>query len=77
MTTSWAYFTNGQWLSSLQTNAGGFLLAGFSLSFAFISLGTCWSGRYPSTLTQRILGVTVLSIAAITLVEWVVRLFGT
>lgn len=74
MTTSWAHFTNGDWSSSMAVNPGGFLLAGFSLAFACIAMGTCWTGRYPGPNTQKALAASILAIAAITLVNWTVRL---
>ncbi len=76
MTTSWAHFTRGQWQSSFQVNAGGFLLAGYSLVFAWIALRTCWSGQFPSLATQRAMGVGILAIAAVTLVDWSLRLLS-
>jgi hypothetical protein len=74
MTTSWAHFMHGQWVSSFQVNAGGFLLAGFSLAFAWIAMRTGWSGQYPSLATQRACAVAIMVIAAVTLVDWTFRL---
>ncbi len=76
MTTSWAHFTRGQWASSFQVNSGGFLLAIYSLAFAFVALGCCMSGNFPSLTTQRVFVVGLLAVAAVTLVDWTIRLAG-
>ncbi len=76
MTTSWAHFMRAQWVTSFRVNSGGFLLAPYSLAFAWIAIWTSWSGRLPGTRSQRFLGAGLLSIAAVTLIDWVTRLIG-
>ncbi len=74
MTTSWSYFARGQLLDSLATNSGGCLLAIFSLAFAAISVRAAIGGEFPGYVAQKWLGVSLLAIAAVTLVDWAVRL---
>jgi hypothetical protein len=76
MTTSWAYFMNGQWAESFQVNSGGFLLAILSIAFAFCALKSVWTGQLPSTSSQRLMGVSLLAVAAVTFVDWTLRLAG-
>jgi len=73
MTTSWSHLVGGQWLSSLQSNIGGFMLAGFSVIFAPVALGSCLSGKMPSLQTQKLATLAVLAIAAVTLTQWAIR----
>lgn len=74
MTTSWAYFTRGEWKRSFQTNAGGFLLAFYAIYIARLSLGVARSGSLPSTQSIRKLTIVTVAIGAVTLVDWILRL---
>ena len=74
MTTSWAYFTQGQWFNSFLVNSGGFCLALLSLIFAWLAMRTSFTGKYPSPNTQQNLGITLLVVAAITFTDWLCRL---
>ncbi len=74
MTTSWAYFMNGLWSESFQVNSGGFLLAIYSLAFALFALRSAWTGQPPTATSQRLFGFSILVIAAVTLVDWTLRL---
>ncbi|MFK8115121.1 MAG: DUF2752 domain-containing protein [Rubripirellula sp.] len=76
MTTSWAYFTRGHWLSSMQVNIGGFLLALASLYVAFLSLRSAWAGVMPSMQTQRTLTFYMVGIVVVTILEWIRRLLA-
>lgn len=76
MTTSWAHFTRGQLWQSAQVNAGGFLLAGYSLLVVFLSLGSLWSGRLPSPRTQLFLTLALIGIVVVTVMDWLMRLIG-
>ena len=76
MTTSWAHFMNGQWADSFQVNSGGFLFAILSIAFAFCALKSAWTGQLPTLTSQRLLGVSLLAVAAVTLVDWTLRLAG-
>jgi hypothetical protein len=70
MTTSWALFMNGRWGESISANLGGFLLAMYSIGFVAVSSKVALSGRLPSVDAQRILAMTLLAIATVTLVNW-------
>ena len=76
MTTSWAYFMNGQWADSFQVNSGGFLLALLSIAFASCALKSTWTGQLPAINSQRLMAVSLLAVAAVTLVDWILRLGG-
>lgn len=74
MTTSWAYLLNGQVLSSLRANAGGTLLGLAALAAAPWSLATALRGRWfwmaPRDEWLLVVGLTI---AAVTIVDWVLR----
>jgi hypothetical protein len=74
MTTSWAHFTRGQMASSFRVNAGGFLLACFSMLLAFLAMRTGFSGQMPSLRTQQTTTFAAVGIAAVTLLDWIMRL---
>jgi hypothetical protein len=76
MTTSWAYFTRGQFVSSAQVSSGGFLLAIFSVLVGFLALRTFWSGQLPTFRTQRQVTVTLVVIGVVTMLDWAMRLIG-
>ena len=74
MTTSWSYYVRGQWLSSIQTNGGGFLLAllatGVIIQSARIGL------RRPVDI-QRQLSMLAIGLGAaisVAIAEWIWRL---
>lgn len=74
MTTSWAYFMRGSWVTSAMTNLGGFLLAIYSLAFALFSIRSFFSGQLPGYRTQVTFVYAIATVAAITAVDWIVRL---
>ena len=74
MTTSWAYFSQARLVDSLSVNSGGFLLALYSLAFAWVAIFTAVSARLPSVAVQRGLAVALLAIVVVTLADWGVRL---
>jgi hypothetical protein len=74
MTTSWAHFTQGQWARSFQVNAGGFLLACFSIVLGTLALRTGFSGQMPSLRSQQAVTFTAVGIAVVTLLDWIMRL---
>lgn len=76
MTTSWSHFMRGDWVASLQSNIGGFGLALTTIFFSPIAITSAIRGRWPSAKFQRSLVVTLLAIAAVTGVEWTVRMLG-
>ncbi len=76
MTTSWAYFARGQLMESAAVNLGGFLLAIYSLIFAFFCVMFAIQGRVPSDAAQKWLAVSLLAIVAVTLVGWGFRLLA-
>ncbi len=74
MTTSWAHFTRGQWRSSLRSNVGGFFLACFSIGVAPVLIRAAWTAVPPRRSTQNVLATILLTIAAVSLMEWAWRL---
>ena len=74
MTTSWAHFVRGSWLTSLRTNMGGFLLALYSFPLAFVCIQAARRGVLPDDQVQRRLIFWMLTIAGITLIDWIFRL---
>jgi hypothetical protein len=74
MTTSWTHFAQGNWLASLQTNVGGFLLAIFALWIAFLAICAAFSGQPPSEATQKLIAITASGIIAISILQWGYRL---
>jgi len=76
MTTSWAYFVRGEWLASMSVNFGGFLLALSSLAMTGLFVRSAWTGRLPGIQTQWWITLIMVSIATMTLADWVRRLAG-
>ena len=76
MTTSWAYFARGEFVESATANLGGFLLAIYSLAFAYFCILFAFQGRMPSYAAQKWLAVCLLAIVAVTLVGWGFRLLA-
>ena len=76
MTTSWSYFMHGQWRESVAANLGGFMLAVYSLVFAAVCGRVGLTGRMPSFELQRVLGLGLLAIAAVTIATWGWRMLG-
>ena len=74
MTTSWAHFMRGQWAESLAANPGGFLLALYSLTLSSISGVVLWRGRLPDWPLQCGFAVALVAIAAVAVVQWLLRL---
>jgi len=74
MTTSWAYFTKGHWLPSLQVNAGGFLLACLSIATIGIATQSVRYGRIPSQRVQKSYALACVAIFVVTLLDWIGRL---
>ncbi|MDA8746430.1 DUF2752 domain-containing protein [Rubripirellula amarantea] len=76
MTTSWAYFTRGEWRASIESNAGGFMLAILALLVCPVVLRCIWRSVYPSQAQQTWLLFALLAVLAVTIVDWSVRVFG-
>lgn len=76
MTTSWSYFAKGHWLDSINTNAGGFLLALLCIAIIVIAAHVIRCGRLPSPLIQKTLTMAGVAILIVTLLDWVARLQG-
>jgi hypothetical protein len=77
MTTSWAHLTRGDVIAAFQANAGGALLAIFSLvcgPWLIVSGGLGrWFVTEPRELTILWVGVLII---AVTLVDWTLRLWN-
>ena len=76
MTTSWSHFTRGQWLQSLQSNIGGFLLAIVALIVVWLSARTLKSGELPSYRTQQWFTYLLIGVIVVSLLEWIGRLWS-
>lgn len=74
MTTSWSYFARGNWLASMSTNAGGFLLALFCVAMIVLAAQVVRCGRLPSPRVQSWLTIAGGGILVVTLVDWIIRL---
>lgn len=74
MTTSWSYFVRGDWLASMSTNAGGFLLALLCVAMMVCAAQVVRCGRLPSPRVQTSLTMAGVGILAVTLVDWIIRL---
>ncbi len=75
MTTSWSYFAQGQWISSLHSNIAGFLLALLAVCFAPISIRAAWTGRMPSSRIQLYAAFLLVAIGVVAITEWLTRLW--
>ncbi len=76
MTTSWAHFVRGQWLSSASVNLGGFLLALYGLGLLLGCARVCWTGSLPKETGQQWATLGLLAIAMVTMVDWAGRLLA-
>ncbi len=74
MTTSWSYFARGNWLASINTNAGGFLLALLCILMTVLAAQVVRFGRLPSPRVQAWLTMSGAGVLAVTLVDWIIRL---
>jgi hypothetical protein len=76
MTTSWSYFTRGQWWQSVSANPGGFLLAVYCIPFAACCFFAAAKGRLPQVATQNAMIFGLLVIAIVSVAHWLARLGG-
>ncbi len=76
MTTSWAHFTRGQWVSSAQSNLGGFLLAVLTVIAAPFLLKAAWTSSPPSVVAQNALICGLVAVAVIAVADWAWRLLA-
>ena len=74
MTTSWSYFAKGNWIASISTNAGGFLLALLCIAIIIISAQVVRNGRLPSARIQKGLTIACVGILIVTILDWIARL---
>lgn len=74
MTTSWSYWTRGQWWASASANAGGACLAFLVTAIAIVAGRAAWTGQLPLSRTSQRLGWAILAVGVVTLVDWAVRL---
>ncbi len=74
MTTSWSYFAKGNWIASINTNPGGFLLALLCIAIIVISVQVVRHGRLPSHRIQKGFTIAGVGILIVTLLDWVTRL---
>ena len=76
MTTSWSHFTRGSFVSSWNANPGGLCLAVLAGVTGVWSLVTAYRGRYRSLVSDGTLAVIAVAIAAITVGDWMLRVFA-
>jgi hypothetical protein len=74
MTTSWSYFTRGEFRASLNTNFGGFLFAALGAAISAIAIAQLCRKRPLSTTIQRAFSITAFVIFLISLIQWGGRL---
>lgn len=74
MTTSWSHFTRGEFLASWQANPGGLCLAIVAMIVGCWSLLVAWRARYRPLLSAKATSVLMVTIGAITLLDWCVRI---
>ena len=75
MTTSWSHFTRGEFVRSWQCNAGGLCLALASIGTGFWTITMAIRGRYWRLITLEASTILAIIIFAITIVDWVLRIF--
>ena len=76
MTTSWAYFTRGQWIASAATNAGGFALALIATVVAPVTTLLAITGRAARRWMLPTLVTALILALAISLADWACRLWA-
>jgi hypothetical protein len=75
MTTSWSYLMRGQFVSAVQANAGGAMLAAAALVSGPWLLASGIRGRWISKLPADVWIITLTGvILATTLTQWILRL---
>jgi hypothetical protein len=74
MTTSWAYAVRGQFAAAAAANAGGLLLAAFTVACLVPVVQMLGRGQLPDGRVLRGHNVALLVIASVVLIEWLVRL---
>ncbi len=73
MTTSWSYVMHGDWDAACRANLGGTLLALLAISVACGALAIAASGRRRWVPGERTWALLALTLAVITLVDWLRR----
>lgn len=77
MTTSWAWFTRGELYHSWMANPGGLALGFFVLVMAPWMVASGIKGRWwPMECRPRYVLAAGLSVVAITVIQWLLRVFG-
>ncbi len=76
MTTSWAHFMRGNLIESVQTSVGGFLFAILALWITFLAVRALLTARAPTHKTQWLVTLTAAGIFAISLLQWLQRLWS-
>lgn len=74
MTTSWSYFARGNWLASINTNAGGFLLALLCIAIIVLAAQVARRGHLPSPRIQNGVTIAAVGVFIVTLLDWIARL---
>lgn len=77
MTTSWAHFTRGRFAESFSANPGGFGLAVLVCVCLPVFTRTVWLGRWPPSPWQPLVLAGLLSIFALSTVDWLIGLGST
>lgn len=74
MTTSWSYWTRGQWWASAKANTGGACLAFLVVAVAIVAGRVVWTGRPPLPQTSLRIGWAIVTVGLVTVVDYIVRL---
>ncbi|HEY1599746.1 MAG TPA: DUF2752 domain-containing protein [Pirellulales bacterium] len=75
MTTSWSHATHGHWRQALAANVGGTLLAVVAVVVATVCVISAVRGRWLVKIPNDWVWATgALALAAITLLDWAIRL---
>ncbi len=75
MTTSWAHFARGEWLSALSCSVAGTMLALASAAAVPWSIATAVRGEWVWVRpTESVVLAFCLTLLAVTLTDWFVRL---
>lgn len=77
MTTSWALATQGRLGAALATNSAGVVLAAIALVGGAASIVFAIRGAWPSRLSAPTMLAAMLTLIAIVVTDWMIRLAGS
>ena len=74
MTTSWSHFMRGRWTSSIECNAGGFLLAVVTTIVIVRASIAAIHATPVSTNEVNALAVLLVCVLVVTMIAWILRI---